>query len=195
VTDATAQREHVQALYNGIVAWYEHAERKAQLILTLDGVFVSFLSASAFKKSADLRATTSHFGPETWVLLGLMAASLVVSIASAVVALRSRLYSRAELEHYLARHRVDTTTEATYGPAVTWFFQHLAELDPGVLAGVLRRADTDFVVRSLVASVVPLAQNVVRKHRWVNRGFFFAGMVLIFFLGAAVSYVWRISSS
>jgi hypothetical protein len=82
----------VHALYDAVVAWYEHAERNAQLILTLDGVFLSFLAASAFKKSTDLRATTSHFGSETWVLLALMATSLIASIVSAVLALRSRMY-------------------------------------------------------------------------------------------------------
>lgn len=191
--DALGQRHHVQALYNEAVAWYEHAERKAQLILTLDGVFLSFLSASVFEKSADLRAVTSQFGPETWVLLGLMAASLAVSILSAVIALRSRMYSKSRLERYLAEHRDETSKEATYDPAVTWFFQHIAALDPSVLAHVLGRADADFAVRSLTHSVVPLAQNVVRKHRWVNRGFFLAGAVLMFFLWAGVSYVSRVS--
>jgi hypothetical protein len=185
------QRDHVQALYDRVIGWYEDAERKAQLILTLDGVFLSFLSASAFKRKDDLQATTEPFGWETWVLLGLMAASLAISIVSAVIALRSRMYSQRALEEAFRARGVKRDDESTYGPAVTWFFQHVANLDPDRLAGALARAEPSFAVRALADNVVPLARNVVSKHRWVNRGFFFAGAVLVFFLGAVVSYVWR----
>ncbi len=65
MSNAAPQRDYAQALYDRLIGWYEDAERKAQLILTLDGIFLSFLSAFAFRKSADLRATTSDFGAET----------------------------------------------------------------------------------------------------------------------------------
>jgi hypothetical protein len=32
-------REQAQAMYDRVISWYEDAERKAQVILTLDGVF------------------------------------------------------------------------------------------------------------------------------------------------------------
>ncbi len=82
---------------------------------------------------------------------------------------------------------------ATYDPSTTWFFQDLAGLDPEKLGRTLARADNDFAVRALAAQAVLLARRVVEKHRLVNRGFFFAGAVLVFFLAAAVSYVARIS--
>jgi Family of unknown function (DUF5706) len=185
----------VRALDERVIGWYRDAERKAQLILTLDGVFLSFLSASAFQASADLRATTARFGPETWVLLGLMAACLTLSIGSAVIALRSRMAPQSKLQRELEQRRPTPHDDATYGPAVTWYFQHLARLDPDALAGTLTRADASFAIQSLAHNLVPLAENVVRKHRWVNRGFFFAGAVLVFFLAAAVSYVTRIATA
>jgi hypothetical protein len=171
-------------MYDRVISWYEDAERKAQVILTLDGVFVSFLSTSIFTSSKDLADTTSAFGAETWALLGLMAVSLAVSIASAVVALRSRLYTRAQLARWFGHVGVKRSDETTYTPAVTWFFQDLANLDPAVLALALRRVDATVATETL-------AQNVVAKHRWVNRGFFFFGLVLLLFLAAAVSYVAR----
>jgi hypothetical protein len=79
---------------------------------------------------------------------------------------------------------VKRSDETTYTPAVTWFFQDLANLDPTVLALALRRVDATVATETL-------AQNVVAKHRWVNRGFFFFGLVLLLFLAAAVSYVAR----
>ncbi len=123
-----------------------------------------------------------------------MAASLVASIVSAVIALRSRLYRQSKLDRDFKARGVDKSRDATYGPAVTWFFQHLANLEPEVFARALGHADADFAVRTLAENAVPLARNVVRKHRWINRGFGFFGAVLVFFLSAAVSYVWRISS-
>lgn len=185
----------MQALYDRVIGWYEDAERKAQLILTLNGVFLSFLAASTFTKASDLHATTSRFGAETWTLLALMAVSLACSVVSAVVALRSRLYSPDALERHFGKQGVDRERAATYRPAVTWFFQHLSHLDPACLAQVLSQADATFAVESLAFNVVPLATNVVAKHRWVNRGFFFFGAVLVFFLAAVVSYALRVASA
>jgi hypothetical protein len=192
---ALPQREHVQALYDRVIGWYEDAERKAQLILTLDGVFLSFVSAAAFRKPADLRATTSQFGPLTWLLLGLMAACLLLSIISAVVALRSRLYSKSELQRELAAGGANASGKSTYGPGVTWFFQDLARLDPMILARTLGDASAEFAIQALALQLKPLSKRVVSKHRWVNRGFMFAAGVLVFFLAAAVSYVSRTAST
>jgi hypothetical protein len=186
----TAQREHAQALYDRVIGWYESAERKAQLILTLDGVFLSFVATSAFRDPADLRAATAQFGPETWLAVGLMAAALTASIVSSVVALRSRLESPSDLARRIA---ADAEARGTHGPANTWFFQHLAGLDPERLGRTLAGADSAFAVRALAAQAALLSRSVVEKHRWVNRGFFFAGTVLVSFLAAAVSYVARAS--
>jgi hypothetical protein len=192
---APPQREHVQAIYDRVIGWYEDAERKAQLILTLDGVFLSFVSAAAFRRSADLRATTSQFGPDTWVLLGLMAVCLLLSILSSVVALRSQLYGKSELHKELAAGKPNASGESTYGPSVTWFFQDLARLDRKILARTLGGADADFAIQALADQLVPLSKRVVNKHHWVNRGFLFAAGVLAFFLAAAVSYVSRTAST
>jgi hypothetical protein len=183
------QREHAQAMYDRVIGWYESAERKAQLILTLDGIFLSFLSASAFQKAGDLRETTDSFGPETWALLALMAIALLGSIVSAVTALFSRMYSDAEMEGYLERRGVQRDRPESYRPSVTWFFQDLAQLDPQALSATLLRADAGYAVSVLAENVVALARNVVKKHRFVNWGFILAGATLVFFLAALVSYV------
>jgi hypothetical protein len=36
--------------------WYRNADLKSQILLTLDGAFLAFLTASAFKDPKDLRA-------------------------------------------------------------------------------------------------------------------------------------------
>jgi len=179
-----AQRDHAQALYDRVLGWYESAERKAPLILTLDGVFLSFLATVAFQDPPQLRAVTDEFGPETWAAIALMALALAISIISSVDALRSR---RADGKAPAA------DSAQAYEPANTWFFEHIAKLDPGRLGDTLARADSVVAVRALAAQAVELAQNVTCKHRLVNRGFLFAGAVLVFFLLAAGSYVARVA--
>ena len=99
-----------------------------------------------------------------------MAACLTLSIGSAVIALRSRMHRPSKLKRELEERGVAPHDGATYKPAFTWFFQHLANLKPDALAGALARADATFAIQSLAHNLVPLAENVVRKHRWVNRG-------------------------
>jgi len=82
--------EYSRRLYGNVLDWYESADRKAQLVLTLDGVFVTFASTSLASKASELSRTVSTFGPETWVLLGAALVSLVLSLLSCLLCLMSR---------------------------------------------------------------------------------------------------------
>jgi hypothetical protein len=175
------------------MSWYESAERKAQLILTLDGIFVSFLTASLLSKPGDVRPIFERFGVETWFFFSSMLASLVLSILSAVLCLVSRLYSRRRLGAEYRRHNVNLREPATYKPEIMWFFQHVAGLRPEAVGRRLAEADEEFEREALATQIVPLARNVVAKHRLANLGFMFAGVVLVSFLGTGVSYVIRVA--
>lgn len=82
-TDLRDLREHLGY-------WYSSAEAKAQLVLTVNGLFVTFLTAAALGTRADVVQATAVFGPETWAFLALMALCLALAILSAVICVASR---------------------------------------------------------------------------------------------------------
>jgi hypothetical protein len=86
-----ASTEYLRRLHDDVLSWYRTADTKAQLILTLDGIFITIVSANILVKPDELQARKESFGPVTWSLLGLAAAAMVCSVASAVVCLHSRL--------------------------------------------------------------------------------------------------------
>lgn len=185
--------QYARRLYDRVLAWYESAERKAQLILTLDGLFLSFLTGSLLAKPTDLRPIIERFGIETWSFFSAMVAALVLSIASAVLCSISRLDSRASLQRHYSEFRVSLDDPSTYGPEVLWFFQHVAGLNPEALQARMRDVASPSEVDALAHNVVPLARNVVAKHRLANLGFLFAGLVLVLFLATGVSYAIRVA--
>ena len=193
VQEAEISADFARRLYDRVAAWYESAERKAQLILTLSGLFVSFLTASVLRKPADLRQTTDSFGPETWALLALMSVTLLAAVLCAVLCLRSRVYKPVELRSELSQGGVRPDDPSTISPEFVWFFQYVAGLAPAALGRRLQGVDSDEEADILGVNVVPLARNVVAKHRWVNRGFALVGLTLVSFFCAGVSYAIRVS--
>ena len=191
VQTAPAGLEYVRRVYDRVLAWYESAERKAQLVLTLDGVFLSFVTGSLLSKPDELQPILAEFGPETWVLAGGTLTALLASIACAVGCLWSRLYNERELR---AEYDKSPGGREHPGPDVLWFFQFVAGLESARVAEALRAITSEEFERdALAGSVAPLAKNVVRKHRLVNFGFLLAGAVLALFLLTGVSYVLRVA--
>jgi hypothetical protein len=183
--------DYARQLYGDVLGWYRSAENKAQIVLTLDGLIVSFLTSSLITNVGDVRAATQEFGLETWALLAVMSTLFLLSVMSAVQCLRSRTYSEEELSKLFAREGVDPQTRETYRPEVMWFFQMLGQLNRDLLEARLLEIETDFEVRARVSQIYYLSRNVTEKHRWVNRAFVFTGSSLSALLLAAVSYVAR----
>jgi len=89
--------EYSRRLYENMVDWYKAAELKAQVVLSLAGIFTSFLIASIFVKRSDVKEIVGVFAWHTWVALGLMTLALVGAIASAVMCLITRVMPRKEV--------------------------------------------------------------------------------------------------
>ena len=185
--------EYARALYERVIAWYESAERKAQLILTLDGVFLSLLTGSLLSKPDDLRPIIDTFGPDTWALFALMCVALVGSIGSAVSCLYSRIYRDTDLARFREQYDVDVDDPESYAPQAMWFFQEVAALKPEHVRARLRKAEPGFELDALAVQAVMLAGRVVQKHRLVNIGFILAGAVLVLFLLTGISYAARVA--
>jgi hypothetical protein len=182
-TQPEASRAYARRLYDRIIAWYEIADRRAQLILTLDGVFVSFLVGSILSKPAELRAVTTKFGAETWVFLGAMTLALILSISFAIACLFSRFRDLRGAAHSLK----------TKPGLVAWYFPVVANTGEEEFMASVDGVDATIEAKTLADNAVRAAAHVVEKYERVNRGFLWAAVTLVLFLGAGVSYVVRVA--
>ena len=163
-----ASCDYMRRMYDRIIAWYEVADRKAQLILTLNGVFVSFIVGSTLSKPEELRAVTTRFGPETWLLLGLMTLALVASISSALRCLISCALpaTATKTAPDVAESKPDPATARKPEEQVPWFFQHVAALTPEEFVHRVARVDASVEADTLARNAIPLASRVVQSTGW-----------------------------
>src|ERR1700731_4421807 len=74
---------YIRRVYANTREWYAVAETKAQLLLTVNGAFVTILFGVLFGKIGDVRDVTARFGPETWTFLSIAVAALVSALTCA----------------------------------------------------------------------------------------------------------------
>ena len=184
---ASEALDYTRRLNTETLDWYRNADLKSQVLLTIDGVFLAFLTASVFKAPRDLQPIVARFGIETWILLGLMMLALSGSIISALLS----LWSRGVVRRPVGRNDHARTPEVELVAAKMWFFEDIRRHDQERFIRALHRADQYMEVDAVGASIFVLASNVSRKHRWVNVGFLLVGVTLLLFLAAAVSYAIR----
>ncbi|MBN1833073.1 MAG: hypothetical protein JW896_13280 [Deltaproteobacteria bacterium] len=181
--------EYINAVYAHVVHWYENADRKAQIVLVFDGAFLSFITSQAFTKAEDLKEITKCFGPETTLLLALMALSLAASILSAITCLHPRLHAERGKTEWMLKTEIDKSDTAEPIPArLLWFFGYLAQLDQERVASQLQNVNDPFAAKALAHEVAKFSRNVFQKHRWADRAFLCASSSLIFLLLATASY-------
>lgn len=89
--------EYLRHMYANTRGWYTASEMKAQLLLAVNGVFVTVLFGLLFGRPTDARAEVSQFGSGTLILIGVTAGALVGAIACATLCLWS-LHGRAKAE-------------------------------------------------------------------------------------------------
>jgi hypothetical protein len=166
--------EYARRLYANVLAWYESAERKAQIVLTVDSVFLGLLTASFTSNVNDLRGVVDAFGVLTWIALGVALVMLLASLLSAVWCLRSR----------------QINGPASESPAETmWFFRMIATKPQEEFMNQARAIDEATEVDALTSQVWRLSHIVAVKHKWANVAFASTGLALFAFALAAASYV------
>lgn len=178
-----------RAVYTSTLDWYKVADSKGQLLLTLNGVYITVLSSIAIASTQGIFKPRVSLPPATWVFLAGAAAATAISILSAIACLHSRL-SNARLDtlrNFLAER--DAEGDLRYRPAVMYWFGTIARVDRDIGLKMLESADEAFELAALNEEIFLLAPNVLAKHRWVNRGWAAAGTNLLLLLAAAVSAV------
>jgi hypothetical protein len=171
---------YVRRVYASTRDWYAVAETKAQLLLTINGIFITILFGTLFGRAGGARVPHGDAGPETWTLLA-------VSVAALACAAGCLWSLHGDSDREFARLKVDPADPASYRPEVLWYFGHLARLQPAAAAEQLRTADEQFEAEALSHNVVDLSAKVLRKHRWVNAGWAFTALALIALIAAGTS--------
>jgi hypothetical protein len=185
--------DYLRELEASLRYWYSAAETKAQVVLTLNGVFLAFLTGSILTNRDNVAQTVSVFGPETWVFLAGMAAGVGGSVICAVACLMARGVRRKQAREKLTGYHVDRKQADTYKPEVTAFFAFLAELLPDQFAERMLTIDLQFVVRALAIDHIEWSKYIRSKHLFVNWAFVLTGVTLWFFMCVGVSYLIRVS--
>ncbi len=190
--DQQASIEYLRGVGADLRYWYQSAEVKAQLVLTVNGIFLTFLTTSVLANGNAVAQETAAFGAETWVFLAGMSLCLALAILSAVMCLASRGLGRKKFRELLERHGLDPEKAETYAPELTAFFYPLSALKANYLAERMLTADQDFIVRALASTITSFSPYILAKHRWVNRAFILTGLTLGFFLCTGISYLLRV---
>lgn len=184
--------EYSRRLYANVLDWYKRAETKAQVVLTIDGAFLAFLTDSMFVSQSDVQKIYGHFTVAMWTLLALMVITLLGSILGVLVCVRSRTLSDKELDDFFRNLGVDPARPESYRAEVMWFFQMIARLSPEGFVERMGRIGETFEIEALARQIQILSKNLEKKHRMVNLSFWLTGASLTSFLIAGVSYILRV---
>jgi hypothetical protein len=189
-TDFSPSLDYVRRVYTNNIDWYKNADTKAEIVLTLDGIFLAFVTSSIFVQQADLREILAYFTFGSWLFLGLMSLALAGSIFCAIACLWSRISLIKYIkEKYFAEHKTQVDQIEPYRPETTFFFQKISRLDPDLYQRRLLSVDQEFEIMALAADTHTLAGNVLEKHVWVDLSFILAGASLLSFLALGISYL------
>lgn len=183
---SSASYEYSRYLYSEVLGWYKNADAKAQVILTLDGAFITFFSSALFFKSNVI----STLDISTKIILCLMGVSLTFSIYNAISCLWSRIYSTHYLKDIFKKAGVEPNDITTYKPEVMWFFQMIPQLNRSYFVTKILTISEKFEPQALMNSVYTLCNNVVKKHKHVNWGFLFAAITWLLFLISAITNIY-----
>jgi hypothetical protein len=187
-----ARLEYARRVYDRVLDWYKVAETKAQLMLTVNGVFVTigFGIFSAKPDNADV--PTQDLGPETWAFLAVAVAALAGAISTAAVCMLSR--HRHSIKADFKRLDIDIRNgkrREPYPVESLWYFGHLGSLPFRRAVNSFDQIDEDDEFKILTFHVVGLSRVVLRKHRLINAGWLLTSIALLSLLAAITSYVIR----
>lgn len=183
--------DYTRRLYGNLVDWYKTAETKAQILLSLDGIFVSLVVGSLLRDRDGTRSTLEEFGVETWAAVATVGVAISASIFCALMCVVSRVMPRAEMARRFPE-LADDSAGTRYPPEAMWFFQTISRLDEQRYTTEALRMTAETEARALANQSYLLSGRVLKKHLWVNRGFGFAAAALVALVVAAGSFLWRV---
>jgi hypothetical protein len=186
--DLSDALDYSRLVFEKVIDWYKNADSKAQIILTVDGVFLTFLTTSIFKDPDELSKITQRFTTYTWIFLIAMCVCLIGSILSALMCLWSRILLSSKRDSVLMREKKSIGEAGKYSPSVMLFFMTISWLDHDKFQSELAQVNEEFEIKALASQSYLLSKRVYVKHVLINSGFVLSGASLIFFLASGISY-------
>jgi hypothetical protein len=180
--------DYVTALYHDRLQWYGDVQTRAQVLLTIDGIFTGFLTGTLLGKANDVRAVVDHFGPETWAFLLLMGIALGLSLILTVAALNPRK-SRRQIDRMV---RAESAMRP-YPANVMWWFMFVSRLDRERFIEEATHASPELMRRALGYEVYDLSKHLEFKFRAVRAAFRSTSVALIAFLATGGSYLYHVA--
>jgi hypothetical protein len=187
-SDDVAQ-DYVCRLFDDVKDWYKNADFKAQILLTLDGVFLAFLMSMMTMKKEDLDKIVAQFNFYTWGFLALTAACLTLTIILAIRCLWARILSQKVIDRNLAQLERESMDRKIYLSKKMWYFQYISQYETEEFQEDLLEVDKELKIRAMGSQIRWTSKEAVKKYRSINYAFLFAGLSLIFFLATGVSYI------
>ncbi len=212
ISDDTEALEYTRRLYQNVFEWYNIADQKAQVIITLAGVIVGLWSGFLFfGGDSSLKTIIESFGFETILFLGLFITAISGSIYSSLQCLWSRhapnsvmgsilLKKNAQIESQPPESKGDKPSgistnqkenKGKYSAERMWFFHKVRDLDEVEFCRQLQGVDSTFEIAILANEIHILSNNVTKKHNWVNAGFLLLALSLLLFLLTGVDVILR----
>lgn len=178
--------ELTRKIYSDVLDWYKAAESKAQILLGLIGSFIVFISGIILGNPEEITVILANFSWVVWSWLGLTFAAMLFCLFAAFKCLWSRI--NVALPEEAGNNQVPYPTERLY------FFGHHANHQPARLYHTLRGVNPDKELQIYAAQIIILSRNVVKKHRWINRGIIAICLSILFLLLSTVFYTINLSS-
>lgn len=193
--DTSSSLEYSRFLYDDVKDWYKNADIKAQILLTLTGAFVTFLTSSLFVKADDLREITRCITPLIWGVLVAMTVTIVLAVMSAMACLWSRIplhtYAWKEPEN----DGVDNKKRSPTLARQVGFFGTLITLNKKRFQSHLQQINPEDEVEIRLEQTYYFSKNVYKKHFYIDIGFVLTVLSLLLFLAAGALYVNNVSAS
>jgi Family of unknown function (DUF5706) len=181
--------DFITALYHDRLEWFRDVQTRAQVLLTIDGIFTGFLTGTLLGKANDVRAVVDHFGPETWAFLLVMGLALGLSLLLTVAALNPRL-SKRQVTAMMRKKR----SQNPYPADVMWWFMLVSRLaDSDRYIDELVNAPADLKDRALAFEVYSLGKHLEFKFAKVRTAFRCTSIALIAFLATGGSYLYHVA--
>jgi len=183
---ASPENDYVTALYKDRLVWFQDVQTRGQILLTIDGIFASFLTATILGNATSV---VTHFWWDSWAFLLILGVSLGTSLFLTVRSIQPR--KKAQM---ITRLVQDAETALSPYPAdVMWWFMTVSRLDQARFLEQAGSPSADLLARALAYEGYDLSKHLAFKYQKIRQAFLFTTIALGAFLAVGASYLYHVA--